>query len=371
MKASQYLWGLYLLLYPFYFLPPGGFQIADLVGVLLLVVNGKTILFQATQNSFVRYLMYFALYSVVVNLIWMVILDDFVMLKASMFYSYALLFVLCLNAKVGDINFLKFTQKAIIVTLVLQLILWPFVPDQGVRTQLYFNNPNQLALWGLTMLVLFNTIAQVLETKTIVRFAVTGLCTFMIVLSASKAALGASLLFWGFFLLKERKYTFTFAFIALLVASVVIAEYDLSAKDFSVIDKVKARMEHDNLSDDSLAGRGYDRIWNHPEYLFLGAGEGKEQRFDSFLKDGELHSVIFNIFFSYGLVGLFLFVMALVQIVKQRNRQNTLLLAMLMIFTLVHMVLRIPLFWLSLLFLYKVLPTNFINDKELAANVRN
>jgi hypothetical protein len=63
---------------------------------------------------------------------------------------------------------------------------------------------------------------------------------------------------------------------------------------------------------DSLAARGYDRIVNHPEYLFFGAGEGAYERFKSELYPwGEIHSTFGTLLFCYGILGTGLFVCGL------------------------------------------------------------
>ena len=54
--------------------------------------------------------------------------------------------------------------------------------------------------------------------------------------------------------------------------------------------------------DDSFTSRGYDRIWQFPEYLLLGAGEGAYSRFRNW-DDNEFHSTFGTIVFSYGFVG--------------------------------------------------------------------
>jgi len=72
-------------------------------------------------------------------------------------------------------------------------------------------------------------------------------------------------------------------------------------------DYLKSRfVERD--ADDSLEGRGYDRIWKFPIFLLFGAGEGATDRFASkcyFL--GEIHSTWAGLLFNYGIIGSTLF----------------------------------------------------------------
>jgi len=59
--------------------------------------------------------------------------------------------------------------------------------------------------------------------------------------------------------------------------------------------------------DDSLGGRGYDRIFNDPFTLLVGAGEGNYDRFNSEIHSMEIHSTFASIAFCYGLAGIVAF----------------------------------------------------------------
>ena len=97
-------------------------------------------------------------------------------------------------------------------------------------------------------------------------------------------------------------------------------------------------------SDDGLAMRGYDRIVNHPNYLVFGAGEGAWWRFDSYI-DGELHSSIGTLLFSYGIVGLGLFTWFLVRAAGDRKLLFVAYACPLALYGLTHNGLRFTLMW--------------------------
>lgn len=60
--------------------------------------------------------------------------------------------------------------------------------------------------------------------------------------------------------------------------------------------------------DDTLEGRGYDRLWKFPEYLIFGSGEGAHERYaERTLFLGEIHSSWGGVLFNYGIIGTFLF----------------------------------------------------------------
>ena len=137
---------------------------------------------------------------------------------------------------------------------------------------------------------------------------------------------------------------------------------NLSEVDF--LNNVKNRIVGiGNDSDDNLAGRGYDRVLNHPEYLFFGAGEVDNSRFDSFL-GGELHSSLANLLFSYGIIGVVLFLNIIIYIIKGNKFEYYYVLMPIFMYSLTHMGLRNPFFWivLAILYMYK---TETENKSEL------
>ena len=154
MKFSYYLWALYLIVFPFYVFSEGNPQIADIFGAVLIVFNLKPILQNFMETKFTRYLLYFVVYSILVNTVWMVIIGEILIIRNSVYYIYCFLFLMFIYNKIQEEGFLKFTLRAIYISLIIQLFTWPLVGDQGPRTQLFFNNPNQLALGDLHYLSL-------------------------------------------------------------------------------------------------------------------------------------------------------------------------------------------------------------------------
>ena len=119
-----------------------------------------------------------------------------------------------------------------------------------------------------------------------------------------------------------------------------------------------------------MAGRGYDRLVNHAEYLLLGAGEGSYNRFQSELPGSELHSSYGTLLFCYGLVGALLFSLALLLVCGLQVRWM-LYLSPVMLFGLFHHGLRFTLFWVLLAYVCclawsKLQPAGRCSDPGLA-----
>lgn len=85
------------------------------------------------------------------------------------------------------------------------------------------------------------------------------------------------------------------------------AKTDYTEQMYAQVDYWLSRF-HERQGDDTLEGRGYDRIWKFPQYLLFGAGEGANFRYANrtwFL--GEIHSSWAGLLFYYGVVGSALF----------------------------------------------------------------
>ncbi len=262
--------------------------------------------------------------------------------------------MLFISSRIDDHGFLKFTLIAIGISLTIQLVLWPFIADQGVRTQLFFKNPNQLAQWALYLLLIVNVINEIVKPKLIFTLSLSFLCTFFVILSASRSATAGVVLFWLFFLIKRRKQMILLGVGLVLVISTltISGKLQIGASDFNTINYIIERMTTKNKTyNQGLEGRGFDRIFNYPQHLLVGAGEGQIERFGS---DIEIHSTLFNILFCYGIIGFTLYALALWQIVNNMFKEVLAMFIVLGIFMHVHMTLRIPLFWIILLFLYKL-----------------
>lgn len=348
MKFSYYIWAIYLIVYPFYFFEEGNPQIADVFGVLLIFANLKSILTSINTNRFTKNLFLFVIYAFIVNTIWMLILGDSILIKSSVFYLYCYLITLVIFNKIKERSFLLITLKALSITLIVQAILWPLIKSQGVRTHMFFNNPNQLALWGICLLIIIYVLVRILKVKEIYSISLFILCSFFIIISASRAALLSCIVFWLFYIIKSRKHFMIFAFVTVIGIIFINYNYDFKINNFAALEYNADRFSKNELTGNrSFGGRGYGRIIENPQYLLFGAGEGEYERFN---EDMELHSILANILFCYGLIGFVLYLGAFASFTKKMSTEVFVVLFIIAFFSIVHMTLRIPLFWITLLF---------------------
>lgn len=348
MKFSHYLWAIYLIVYPFYFFSEGNPQIADIFGVLLIIVNIKSILTSINTNRFTRNLFLFVIYALILNTVWMLILRDVILINNCIFYLYCYLLMMAIYTKLNDKSFLKITLRAISIALIIQTILWPFIKSQGVRTQMFFNNPNQLALWGICILIITYVLVRLLKVREIYGVPLFVLSSLFIIISASRAALLGCIVFWLFYIFKSRRNFMIAIFVFIIGVIFINYNYDIKLHEFAALEYNAERFSKNELtSDQSFGGRGYGRVIENPQYLLFGAGEGIYERFNENI---ELHSIFANILFSYGIIGLMLYLGAFASFTKKMTTEIFVLLFIIGFFGSVHMTLRIPLFWITALF---------------------
>ncbi len=309
-EPALVLWTLFLIFFPFYVVPSGLPQPADWVIIVLAPVlisrwNGQLL---NMQKAF-RMLLMFTGYALLSNVMWSFALGAFSInlkhgfLLSPTFYIYNSLMLFCviLMYQRYGLYFLWVTVRVVLISVGVQVVASFFMRAYVIRASMFFNNPNQLGYYALLCASLLLLGVKKLELSTLrVTLGLTG-CAYLALMSASKAALGAIAML-AIALLITRLRT-------MILASVVVVILSVTSNPFSrAIEKAQERIDNDQ-SYGLLEERGYDRVYNHPEYWVFGSGEGDYFRFKdtTVIKSHELHSSGATLFFCYGILGMSLF----------------------------------------------------------------
>jgi len=355
VKFRSIIFSLYIIIFPFYFYPPGSIQISDAIGIIFIFFSIVKILKKYKDLRWLRFIFLFIIYTFFVNFAWYLSLGDSILLKPSLNYLYNFLLLAAFIAHFNDKTFLQYTFWSILISFSIQLFAYGLTSREwGYRSVIFFNNPNQLSLWSLNSLVILNIISHRLKVNNILLTAFSIVGTLFIFLSVSQAALISIFIYWIYYLF-TNKIKIIYKFLILIFLLIPLSN-NQNISSIPILERISLRIQTDNTDDNTLSSRGLDRIYNHPEYIFFGAGEGVNNRFDSVYK-GEIHSSPFNILFSYGFIGLFL-VLLFVKKLISFNMTSFVLVLMLFVFSMGHMTLRIPLFWIALSTIY------FFNKKN-------
>jgi hypothetical protein len=305
-------YGLFLLLFPFYFFPSGNPQIADIIIILIFFIALLSLLINKFKlvikiNKIIKLFFFFILYVFFVNIIWFLILNQYSLLIYTSYYFYNfivfILFIWLYRRYKGF--FLNIAYRAICYSIIIQSFLSFFIINWNYfRQTLFFNNPNQLGYYSLLSLTIFWVGKNIFKTTKLFSLLTLFSGIYLLSISLSSAAiLGGIILFIIVFL--KYKFNVLPIILVLLISTSFFYFYQTNLFPLeTILANLEKRITTIGQSpDDSLAGRGYNRIINHPYYLIFGAGEGEFSRFKDQIT-GEIHSGITTILFSYGIIGL-------------------------------------------------------------------
>lgn len=346
---------LYIITCPFYVFDSGLPQPSDgiaVIGILYVLISGKmTPLF---KMKVLKRLIQFVGLVVLINIAYYLFYEvngiDNKFYFPPLFYIFNMLFfsmiLIFLNKDFSKkVNILSF---AVLCSLFVQVALGIVHVGTG-RSSLFFNNPNQLGYYSLVSLSIFAALPSKYRSNKIITLAAVLMSAYLILLSGSRAALlGVALLGIIVFVKEGFKIKASSIFFILIVA--ILGWYFASQNLFvdKQIKSIRQRNEEKTLQGVSeWQVRGYDRFYLYPEYILFGAGEGMYDRFRSY-QQLEMHSGPGTILFSYGILGLLLFISFLKYIVKRNVLFNILLLTPVFLYNFTHQGFRDSLFWILL-----------------------
>jgi hypothetical protein len=344
-------WCLFLLLVPVYVLPVGLPQPADLLLFALapMAFFGWNRRLDRRTSRAVRALFWFTVWVAVVNYAWAFALwkwtsrKDFVVHPLYYLFNFLMFLSAILIARIDRVLFLRATLRIVLFTISVLVIASFFYSTNLYRGALFFDSPNQLGYFALLCACLFAMTPANMGLPRLWSAIGVSLCAYLAVLSASRASL-AGIFVLLFLLVFSNPRT-------IIIGSLVaLALMSVGGPLANAIDASENRITHDRFSQLTFSEeRGYDRLWRFPEYLPLGAGEGG---YDRFMNEGEarreIHSSFASILFGYGIVGIALFGVFFVRVIRGAPLRNTLMIVPALVYTVAHQGLRFTMFWIVL-----------------------
>ncbi len=313
------IWFIYLVLKPVYLFPVGMPQISDAI-LAFGILPACVIMFMECRNSVSLVTItggMFAAMTVAINLLNYIFYPDRMFLLSSLYYPYnflIFLFAVFLFRQDGELM-IRLSVLGIFISLFLQFVTSEFFPDydMGERLTGGFKNPNQLAYWSLLSAAMLVFLRRGQKFGVMELFAI-ALAAFLQTLALSKTGIITFSLFLSLLVFAPQishGVKIALVFLMLLAGSyLAFAPEQLQRLEarMDAVERVSQRIGNIGFErDDTLEGRGYNRIIESPEYLLVGAGEGGYNRFRTAGSPAELHSGLATILFSYGVMGLLLF----------------------------------------------------------------
>jgi hypothetical protein len=330
----------YFLLKPFYFVSSGKPQPGDFLAMVLLgtILTVGTAQHQPRTTRLLFFASLFVAYAALVNMSWALLLGNVDLLWGPLFLAFNLaLFCLCLlMADCYGERFFRYTLVAVGTSLILQALLSQVAPTATRRQVIFFENPNQLGYWTLLSTSIFFLCTLRIRVHWAIKLVVTCASLYLVALSLSKAAIAAMLALCGLVFVVRPRYLMLLLPIAAL-APIVLAGTQLE-------DNLLWRFDTLGQADDNLAVRGYSMLFDFPQYLFFGAGEGAFERFRVW-SSREFHSTLGTILFSYGMLGLTFFGLLIHRIYREAGLYRCAVLAPAFLYGATHQGLRFSLLW--------------------------
>ncbi len=357
------LFFLYLVLSPFYIFTSGYPQPADFI--LFLAMGSSFVVFLINKdlkaNQIYLVGLIFAAHSLLINMIHYVYYPDIRFLLTSAIYIFNIgvfIFTSSLMRKYPK-TILNIILYGVVLTVIIQFLHIQFIPtSHAFRAVGTFNNPNQLAYWvllsaSILFLIKSNSKLNLLD------YGLLGLLYYIQIVALSKAGIiTLALLYFLFFTLeafKSKYRNIIFLIIPFLIIAGItqLSNISLDFSNYGAIEKAAERIVSiGDEGDDSLEGRGYDRLVENPIFLILGAGEGAFWRHEGGGHNQELHSGVATIFFSYGLMGTLLFSFLIFKVLRPNPIFYTAVFFIVMMYGFTHQNFRFSLFWVFLSIIY-------------------
>ncbi|MBP3708097.1 MAG: hypothetical protein J6J36_05770 [Clostridia bacterium] len=321
------LW-LYIFFKPFYLSGSGSLQISDGFIILAFVLTFMSKEEKRMIDKKTIYIFIFSCCVTIINLIYYSIYQNTGFVQSIMYYVFILMGIMLLNTKVKDESFLNVAYYTFIVDIVVQLILYIVgVGKNWMGTTRYMGtlrDPNQFAFFIFLCMMYIHILEKILQKKK--RLIVYFIGVYLIFLSASTGMLLAvatfvvlSIISNSDYMLKvKRVITSKQAIIILFIILIglfilgldkdnwdkTVEFIDKNIVNSSIVKRTMSKFEKSNGTNSSLAeDRNLDMLYNNWEYIFIGAGEGAYDRFNS---GGEIHSTLPSMLFYYGIIPLFI-----------------------------------------------------------------
>lgn len=343
-----------------YVFPSGYPQPADFLLILCsafvflnVILNKKVSGLSALSPQI--YIIIFILYSLLLSTIWAIKTQDATFFKGFSFYAFngAIFLALTYTLRI-DNNFHRGVLLSLYYASIVSAVGVVVSLGASVRPTGFFNNPNQLAFYSL---LVWSCVLVLTKGKTQSSLFYWGSfisCGLGVFAAASLGAMSGFVVLVSVMLIRNLT---GWRLIRALVGSIILA--GLMATVFnqfvvSVISNVETRiLRAETKVDDMYEERNYDRILAFPEYMLLGAGEARLDRFHPY-DVNEIHSTLGNLIFSYGVIGFFSIAAAWFVALRRSPFYVWLIVTAPMLYSLSHMGLRTTMFWILLALIWHV-----------------
>lgn len=323
LEIFHYLFLLFWVMKPFYLWSSGRMQISDFLFVLSFVFwlfnNRGRIL--AEKKDLLYF--YFVVLTFVVNSLHSLLNSDSVFILSSIYYLYNLLMVLAINSYKSNDSFLKNLLLVSRVNILVQLLVLVLGTGRffynSSRYMGTFNDPNQFAFSMFTSFLLVYMLTGYFRQNAVNRkrspvlllYAITWYFVFRSGSTGMLLGMTSFAIFTAIaYLTRDNSRTLivlrtvAIAFVIITLFYVLVVGFPTGTFELNSDLMYRLELKLDQADSNGLVAlleeRGIDKLYNYPEYVFIGAGDGLYGRFvDSAF---EVHSTLPGALFYYGII---------------------------------------------------------------------
>lgn len=355
------LFSCYFIFKPFYFFESGLPQLSDYFILLLFAmslfninVTIRSVSADKISKKLTILLILFLYNIIFVNGIWSMIIEgDLIVSSLWYLFNVLLLFIFLFMYYIFGNAIYSIVYKSLIFTVSLQVLLIFFYIEDSHRGTLFFNNPNQLGYFGLLSLGIILIIARIEKVR--LPGLIIGIASSiaLILFSLSNAAIISSVIILILFIWPSRDKNRIFKFFSIFTALCLLCSFFIYLFNPGLVEKIEIINKMNNrlikateMGSEQIQYRRYNIITENKKYLVFGAGEGNfRERFNS---AGEIHSTVGTIVFSYGIIGLLLFLLILFRVLYRKNLYNYYPVIAILLYGFTHNGIRNGLLWITL-----------------------
>jgi hypothetical protein len=211
-----------------------------------------------------------------------------------------------------------------------------------------FNNPNQLAYFGMCAMSVYMVTSDKPKLRDLL---LVGAISYLELKTLSRAGIVGTGFLVALWLRTVTQRPRLWA--ALLTAAVVggtvafIPGVMEMFEEQTMVGELQKRLDARMSAYDEIGLRNVERISQYSTYTVFGAGEGDLQRF-AYGRDIEIHSTLGTLLFSYGFLGVSLFLLFLVQLLGRLPREHYGHVLAILLYSATHNGLRFSYGWIVL-----------------------
>lgn len=318
-----------------------------------------------SNKKVIFYLAMFTIYVIFVNSIISIYNNSALALKYNLYYLFNfMVFIIFLDILSKNKVYIKYIFYSLTISLLIQFLLMLGGYGRtwlGYQHILFFNNPHQLGYYSLLLASLLLLVGVYRKTMPLQLLSIIGIAIYLSISAlsiSSSLAIAVGSTFYVMRQTKQKSRGFYLIVAISIILSLVIGKtiYQkvvVSNPYINIEEKIGSKTSR---SGGWQAGRGYDTLFEDPQYLILGMGEFPG-RFHN-----EFHSILGNILRSYGIVGLSLLLIFGYLVFKHKPLFTFYYFIPILMYGLAHNGIRQPFLWIYLAMVLSLFEKNRGNN---------